>query len=617
MRLPRLRRRDLFVGLGSLVAAGLLAGLAALVFVAAGGVDVAASRPHGWLTTQLLHFAFNRSVATRTANVLPPADLAAPSRAALGAQHFQLVCSNCHGAPGLGQSPVALSMTPRPQHLPAVVGQFSDAELFWIVKHGVKFSAMPAWTTQGRDDEVWSLVAFLRTLPKTDAAAYLKATAAPLTAEEAPKIPVGDAVSLTEADTLRDTYPADEHLYAAPAIAFGDKTILADALAVCSRCHGPDGTGGVTGGEAPNLTIQSAEYVEAGLRAYVRGERHSGFMQPVATEMSADQLKAVAAHFGALPPKPADAAPGDPSLIAEGERIAAGGFPTAGVPGCRSCHESAGAAAVAAPNLSGQSALYLRRQLAAMRDESRGATRLWNPMPGVAHVMSDESIAAVAAYYAARPPVAKDAAPAPVRTASAPGGDKAGDAAEGAKLFGTICAKCHTETARGDAAGDFPDLTIQSAAYVATALHAYRSGERENEKMRLVAGNDLDEARIAALGAYLGGLEAKPAMGAAPDAEAAKRGAAIAEKGVVERGVPACLSCHGAEGTAAIPLIAHLHGQNASYLRNKLAYFSGDLADHPSALNPMPTIARRLSTEEQADLAAYFAAQPPLAKAAN
>ena len=45
-------------------------------------------------------------------------------------------------------------------------------ELFYIVKHGIKFTGMPAWPAQQRDDEVWAMVAFLRTLPDLDAEEY-------------------------------------------------------------------------------------------------------------------------------------------------------------------------------------------------------------------------------------------------------------------------------------------------------------------------------------------------------------------------------------------------------------------------------------------------------------
>ena len=149
----------------TLASIGLVVGL----FVAVGGVDVSADTPDGWLSRHLLHFVFKRSIALRAHDVVVPDDLAAASRVDLGAQHYDMVCANCHGRPGYGQSVVALSMSPRPQYLPKVVGQFSDAELHQIVEHGVKYSAMPSWATGGRPDEVWSMVAFLRELPKLDA----------------------------------------------------------------------------------------------------------------------------------------------------------------------------------------------------------------------------------------------------------------------------------------------------------------------------------------------------------------------------------------------------------------------------------------------------------------
>ena len=75
-------------------------------------------------------------------------DLADPGLIRLGAGHYANTCASCHGGPGLGQSPLALTMRPSPQHLPAVVGQFTDAELFWIVREGVRFSPMPAWPAE-------------------------------------------------------------------------------------------------------------------------------------------------------------------------------------------------------------------------------------------------------------------------------------------------------------------------------------------------------------------------------------------------------------------------------------------------------------------------------------
>ena len=59
-------------------------------------------------------------------------------------------------------------MLPVPPDLSATVDEWTDAQLFRIVKHGIRFTGMPAWPTQTRDDEVWMMVAFLRALPEFD-----------------------------------------------------------------------------------------------------------------------------------------------------------------------------------------------------------------------------------------------------------------------------------------------------------------------------------------------------------------------------------------------------------------------------------------------------------------
>ena len=63
-------------------------------------------------------------------------------------------------------------MTPPPPELTGRVSRYKAEELFSIVKHGIKFTGMPAWPVQQRDDEVWAVVAFLRRMPEVDAAEY-------------------------------------------------------------------------------------------------------------------------------------------------------------------------------------------------------------------------------------------------------------------------------------------------------------------------------------------------------------------------------------------------------------------------------------------------------------
>ena len=245
------------VSLTAVLIAAAIFGVAMVTFVSVGGVDVSADTPDSWLATHGLHFVFKRSIASASNRVTQPDDLASPGRVRLAAQHFDMVCANCHGRPGFGQSVVALSMSPRPQYLPKVLGQFTLAELYVIVEHGVKYSAMPSWTANERGDEVWSMVAFLQQLPKMDAKTYREMTALP--ASSAPMLADAGDATLQPANALRNAAPANEFLYAAPASGFSDGTIHGNPAATCARCHGADGSGAVTGGEAPNLTIQDGD----------------------------------------------------------------------------------------------------------------------------------------------------------------------------------------------------------------------------------------------------------------------------------------------------------------------------------------------------------------------
>ncbi len=593
-----------------------MVGVALAIFVVLGGVDVSADKPDGWLTEHALHFVFNQSEASRAKSVVPPHDIAAPSRVRLAAQHFDMVCANCHGRPGFGQSVIALSMSPRPQYLPSVVGQFTDAELYMIVEHGVKFSAMPSWPTDGRGDEIWSMVAFLRQLPKMDAKTYSDMTARAVNIDTAPTASDGVA-PLRPANARRNAPPVNEFLYAAPDWGFSDQTVHESPVPTCARCHGADGSGAVTGGEAPNLTLQDPAYLRASLDAYTRGARKSGFMQNIAAQLSEAQIAALAKYYSDLPVKVTAASPVESTLVRRGGTIALEGVPQSAIPACSTCHESAGAAVIGAPRIAGQSETFLRRELGAMRHGGRGATVGWNPMPAVAHDLGDKDIEALAAYYSGLKPTraAGGVQSQPGPPAARPGRDGRDDGAAAIPIFESRCVKCHLNGGRGDPQGNYPDLTLQSTPFVAQSLYAFHIGARPSSNMRQ-ATSDLSVRQMKSLAHYVNGLPPRRAL-ANPDPVAAQRGAALALRGDPARGVPACLSCHDAKAVAALPLIPRLNGQNVSYLRNRLNAFAKPNAVDSGALNPMPSIARPLTDSERADLAAYFAAAAPLEKSAS
>lgn len=400
--------RSLIQWLGPLLTCALIALVLAIVVISSGVVNLAASVPHpqGW--ADLLHAAFKRSVAFHADSKGVPPDLDSASMVQKGAAYYATACAHCHGAPGVGQNPVALMMRPRPQYLPAVVKEFTPAELAYIVRHGVKYSAMPAWPAQSRPDEAWPLVAFLRAMPELSHAQFQALAYGNDKAPEDSAIPVFKAPARLATYALHkpDQPSSDEYLYAEPVFGFEAVPPGGNLLETCARCHGADGRGRV-GGRFPNLTIQTPTYLYDSLTSFARGTRKSAYMQTIATELSAEQMAALARHFGNATAAPAPQAPFNAALRDEGARIAAYGIASQKVGGCTNCHGITKAIGKAIPRLEGQSFGYIVDQMRAFRAGGRGTTRGINPMHTIAHSLNDHQIDAIAAYYATTPPNAK------------------------------------------------------------------------------------------------------------------------------------------------------------------------------------------------------------------
>lgn len=388
--------------IGPLAAAGIAALIVATVVLTAGWLDLSASTPHpqGWAA--LLHAVFRRSTAHHAADIVPPASFGSPRQVEKGAAYYGQICARCHGAPGFGQNPVALSMTPRPQYLPHEVAKFSPSELFWIVKHGVKYSAMPAWPVQDRDDEVWSVVSFLKKMPTMTPTAYLALTDRPATpiSGAAAVPPTGSAVPYALPHSNEP--PVDQYAYRAPAVGFTNVPATGPAVASCTRCHGADGAGSGTGA-FPNLALLSKTYIRDALINFRSGKRHSGYMQPIAVQLSNERIDAVAAYYAAQQKRGAVRRVAPADLLALGQRIAAQGDASRGVGACATCHGAEGASPKGFSALDGQYAAYLADQLKLFRAGHRG-NAAGDPMVGAAKRLSDREIDGVSLYYASRAP---------------------------------------------------------------------------------------------------------------------------------------------------------------------------------------------------------------------
>src|SRR5262245_40185038 len=144
--------------------------VAAAAFVYTGAFEVAADVPHSQPVYWFMEKVRQYSITAR-ANDAVPNDLTDPKRIASGAGQYEEMCSSCHLAPGMQRTEISRGLYPRAPELRRG-SSLSPAEEFWVVKHGIKMTGMPAWGLTHDDEILWDVVAFLRKMPELTAEEY-------------------------------------------------------------------------------------------------------------------------------------------------------------------------------------------------------------------------------------------------------------------------------------------------------------------------------------------------------------------------------------------------------------------------------------------------------------
>jgi mono/diheme cytochrome c family protein len=139
--------------------------VAAAFFTYAGYYNVAADDAHWGVTRGFVDSARERSIVRQSREVGTPPALDDPALLAMGAEHYDDMCVECHLAPGMDESEVRAGLDPRPPKLAARGTRRAPEQDFWIIKHGVKMTAMPAWGITHDDHSIWALTAFVQRLP--------------------------------------------------------------------------------------------------------------------------------------------------------------------------------------------------------------------------------------------------------------------------------------------------------------------------------------------------------------------------------------------------------------------------------------------------------------------
>ncbi len=141
------------------------------IFLWSGIYNIGADDKHSRPVYSMLQMIRDRSITVRANRLHPPPNLNDAALVRQGAGNYNAMCTGCHLAPGMTGTELSRGLYPAPPNLAtAEVGD--AAHHFWVIKHGIKASGMPAWGPSMDDEYIWGMVAFLQQLPTLDAAQY-------------------------------------------------------------------------------------------------------------------------------------------------------------------------------------------------------------------------------------------------------------------------------------------------------------------------------------------------------------------------------------------------------------------------------------------------------------
>lgn len=147
--------------------------LAPALIIASGVYHVGVTAPHSRPTEWILRTTMENSVRAHARDIRVPigTDLHDPALAEQAIGHYSAACRSCHGAPGAKADPWMVIYPPAPDLIQSA-NRWSDAELYWIIKHGIKGTGMLALGPTHQEKDLWAVTAFVRQLPEMSPERY-------------------------------------------------------------------------------------------------------------------------------------------------------------------------------------------------------------------------------------------------------------------------------------------------------------------------------------------------------------------------------------------------------------------------------------------------------------
>ncbi len=141
------------------------------VVMYSGRFNVAAAGTSGGMLDWVLSTTMDNSVHAQASGITAP-PLQDSSLVEIGFNHYRGMCVMCHGSPSRQPSAVGVGLNPSAPELSEASQDWTPAELFWIIKNGVRMTGMPSFGATHTDRELWAVVAFLQKLQKMTPAEY-------------------------------------------------------------------------------------------------------------------------------------------------------------------------------------------------------------------------------------------------------------------------------------------------------------------------------------------------------------------------------------------------------------------------------------------------------------
>ena len=141
-------------------------------FVWSGSYNIAATVPHWKITHWLIGEVRDRSISAQSGGIIVPS-LKDPKLLNIGLSNYHAMCRLCHGAPGYSRTEIATGLYPIPPDFTSKdIKMRNEAELYWVIKNGIKMTAMPAFGPTHSEEELWGIVALVKGLPNLKPAEY-------------------------------------------------------------------------------------------------------------------------------------------------------------------------------------------------------------------------------------------------------------------------------------------------------------------------------------------------------------------------------------------------------------------------------------------------------------